>query len=268
MDKRIVRLVVEYDGTAYCGVQRQSHAPSIQGALESALGEVAAAPVEVAVAGRTDTGVHASAQVVSFEVPEQAADRPLRAWRLGANRHLPKDIGIVDCEHMEHDFHARFSALSRRYLYLLSASVPDRGANANRLWHVGAALDCDAMQRALDPILGERDFSAFRSASCNSASPLRNLMHARVSSAGELVVCDLKANAFLHRMVRMMMGVLAQVGAGRVPETSLADALEAGDFDASKMPTAPARGLYLCGVDYADRTFFRLPGPLLASGYV
>ena len=275
MDRRIIRLTVEYDGSAYCGVQRQAHAPSIQSALEDALSQVADSAVTVALAGRTDTGVHATAQVVSFEVPESAMNRPLRAWQLGGNRHLAKDIAIVDADEPEDakftedgkgPFHARFSALARRYLYLLSESVPERGLNFKRFWHLGRSMDTGAMQRSLAAILGERDFTAFRSASCNSPSAFRNVMHARVSRRGALVVCDFKANAFLHRMVRMLTGVLVPIGAGRAPESSIADALRDGGFDAAAMPTAPAHGLYLCGVDYHDRQIFRLPSALLASG--
>ncbi len=266
MDTPIVRLTVEYDGTAYCGVQRQSHAPSVQSALEQALSKIAGAPVEIAVAGRTDTGVHASAQVASFKVPEAARKRPLRTWRLGGNRYLADDICILDAARASDDFHARFSALSRRYLYLLSEHVPARGLNARRMWHVGRSLDIEAMQRALQAILGERDFSAFRSANCNARSPYRNVMRTEVSRQGSLIVCDITANAFLHRMVRMIVGVLVPIGAARAPQSSLADALERGTFDASLMPTAPAHGLYLCGVDYPDWRVFRAPGPLLGAG--
>ncbi len=264
MDTRVVRLIVEYDGTAYCGMQRQSHARSVQGALEAALSQVADAPVEIVVAGRTDTGVHASAQVVSFEVPEAARCRPLRAWRLGGNRFLDDDICILDAEHAADRFHARFSAVKRRYLYLLSEHAPDRGLNAKRFWHVGALLDTQAMHRALQAILGERDFSAFRSAQCNAHSPYRNVARASVSRHGSLIVCEIAANAFLHRMVRMLVGVLVPIGRGRVPESSLADALLRGSFDASAMPTAPAHGLYLSGVDYPDWRVFRPPPALLA----
>lgn len=264
----VVRLIVEYDGTAYSGVQRQSHARSVQSALEGALSKVADAPVEIVVAGRTDSGVHACAQVVSFVVPEGARERPVQAWRLGGNRHLAQDICIVDAAYREADFHARFSAIARRYLYLISETVPDRGLNNNRIWHVGAALDCEAMQRAVLPLLGEHDFSAFRSAGCNARSPNRHLMCVRVSRMGSLVVCDLKANAFLHRMVRMIVGVLVPIGLARVPGSSLADALVKRAFDASVMPTAPARGLYLSGVEYVNEQIFRLPGALLSSGYL
>ncbi len=264
MDTRVVRLIVEYDGTAYCGVQRQSHARSIQGALEAALSQVANAPVEIVVAGRTDTGVHASAQVVSFAVPDAARDRPLRAWRFGGNRHLDDDICIIDASLQAPEFHARFSARARRYLYLLSEHTPDRGLNAKRFWHVGASLDTQAMHRALQAILGERDFSAFRSAQCNARTPYRNVARTSVSRHGSLIVCDIAANAFLHRMVRMIVGVLVPIGMGRVPESSLADALERGGFDASTMPTAPAHGLYLSGVDYPDWQVFRPPPALLA----
>lgn len=268
MDKRVVRLLVEYDGTGYHGLQRQHNSPTVQAALEEALSRIANERVVVALAGRTDTGVHATAQAVSFTSPRTATERDCHAWRRGGNSHLPDDIVIVRAEYVEEDFHARFSALSRRYIYLLSEEVPDRGLNAKRIWHLGKALDCDPMLRAAQDLLGERDFSAFRSSGCNARTPMRNLMSARVSRLGHLIVCDLTANAFLHRMVRMIVGVLVSIGAGKVPQSAIADALEAGSFDGSLMPTAPAHGLYLSAVEYPDGTCFRLPGPLLGSRYV
>ncbi len=268
MDKRVVRLIVEYDGSGYSGLQRQHHCPSVQSALEKALSCVADAPVEVAVAGRTDTGVHATAQVVSFTPPEAAAMRDCDAWRRGGNTHLPEDVVILRAEHMGQDFHARFSALSRRYIYLLSEEVPDRGLNAKRMWHLGKELDCERMHQAAQDLLGERDFSAFRSARCNSKTPMRHLISARVTRLGKLILCDLTANAFLHRMVRMIVGVLVPIGTGKMPQSAISDALDAGSFDGSVMPTAPAQGLYLCAVEYPDNTCFRLPGPLLGSRYV
>ena len=268
MDKRVVRLLVEYDGSGYSGLQRQRNSPSIQSALEEALSRVADGRVVVAVAGRTDTGVHATAQVVSFAPPQGALNRGCDAWRRGGNTYLPEDIVIVRAEHMGQDFHARFSALSRRYIYLLSEEIPDRGLNARRIWHLGTELDAERMHMAAQDLLGERDFSAFRSAGCNSRTPMRNLMSARVTRLGELILCDLTANAFLHRMVRMIVGVLVPIGTGKVPQSAISDALEAGSFDGSLMPTAPAHGLYLCAVQYPDGTCFRLPGPLLGSRYV
>ena len=268
MEERVVRLLVEYDGSRYSGLQRQRTSRSIQSALEEALTRVADAPVQVAVAGRTDTGVHATAQVVSFMPPTCARERDCNAWRRGGNTYLPNDIVILRAEHMSEDFHARFSALSRRYIYLLSEEVPDRGLNAKRIWHLGKKLECERMHRAAQDLLGERDFSAFRSAGCASKTPMRNLMEARVSRLGELILCDLRANAFLHRMVRMIVGVLVPIGAGRVPEIAVSEALDAGTFDGSLMPTAPPHGLYLCAVEYPDGTCFRLPAPLLGSRYV
>lgn len=268
MEECVVRLIVEYDGSGYSGVQRQRNSPSIQSALEEALSRVADAPVEVAVAGRTDTGVHATAQVVSFRLPACAARRDCEAWRRGGNTYLPEDIVILRAEHMQEGFHARFSALSRRYIYLLSEAVPERGLNAKRIWHLGRQLDCERMHEAAQDLLGERDFSAFRSSGCNSRTPMRNLINARVSRLGELILCDLTANAFLHRMVRMIVGVLVPIGAGKAPPSAISDALQAGAFDASLMPTAPAQGLYLCAAQYPDGTCFRLPAPLLGSRYV
>ncbi len=267
VERGVVRLLVEYDGSGYQGWQRQSHGTSVQTALEEALGKVADAPVQVAVAGRTDAGVHASAQVVSFVPPANCGKRDCEAWKNGGNRYLPEDILILRAESVAADFHARFSARSRRYLYLMSEQVPARGLNARRFWHVGKPLAVQRMHSALQALLGEHDFSAFRSSTCQSRTPMRHMLQARVTRVGELVLCDLEANAFLHRMVRMILGVLVPLGVGKVPESALSDALRCGSFDASRMPTAPAHGLYLCGVAYADGTCFRLPTPLLGSDY-
>lgn len=232
------------------------------------MGRVANAPVEVAVAGRTDAGVHATAQVMSFHPPKTVVCRSCDAWRRGTNTHLPRDLAVIRAEPAPEGFHARFSASSRRYLYLLSEDVPERGLNAKRVWHTGVPLDIERMRQAARDLLGERDFSAFRSAQCNASTPMRNVVSARVDRIGALIVCDLTANAFLHRMVRMIVGVLVPVGARRACQSAVADALAAGAFDASKMPTAPAHGLYLCAVEYPDGTCFRLPSPLLGSRYV
>lgn len=249
-------------------MQRQSHSPSVQSALEESLGRVADAPVTLAVAGRTDTGVHATAQVVSFQPPKTAGRRTCDDWRRGANTYLPKDIAIIRADVVPEGFHARFAALSRRYLYLVSEEIPERGLNAKRIWHTGLALDTHRMHRAAQDLLGERDFSAFRSAQCNASTPMRNLLSARVARVGSLIVCDLIANAFLHRMVRMILGVLVPVGAGRASPGAIQNALAKGSFNASQMPTAPAHGLYLCAVEYQDGMCFRPPTPLLGSEYV
>jgi len=239
---------VEYDGGGYCGWQSQpgEDVPTVQDTLESALGDVADRPVRVHCAGRTDTGVHAHAQVVHFDSP---ATRSPKAWVVGGNANLPPDVRLHWAVAVPHDFHARHSALSRRYRYLVANTPVRPGLQRDRLtWH-RRVLDEAAMDRAARELWGERDFSAFRAASCQSASPMRNVHFARVARRGDLVVLDIEANAFLHHMVRNIAGALLAVGDGREGEDSIAQLL-AGRDRTLAADTAPAHGLYLVDVAY------------------
>lgn len=241
-----VALTVEYAGTAYCGWQSQAHAPSVQDTLERALARVAAAPVRVHVAGRTDTGVHAIGQVVHFDPP---AARPLHAWVRGGNAHLPDDVRVRAACAVPADFHARFSALARHYRYLIRCRPEPSALWHARAWHIEYPLDADAMRQCAPPLLGEHDFSAFRGAGCQSRSAWRDLQRLDVTRRGPWLIIDIQANAFLLHMVRNIVGMLVAVGAGRLPVHAAA-ALLAGRDRRLAPPTAPAHGLYLAGVHY------------------
>ncbi len=207
---------------------------------------MADAAVSVSAAGRTDTGVHATHQVVSFHPP---AERPLRAWLYGTNAHLPDSIRVRWAQPVSPHFHARYSALWRRYLYLCMESEPEPLAARRVLFT--ERLDDTAMHAAAAHLVGERDFSTFRAAGCQSQSPFRCVHHARVHRWGPLVGIDVQANAFLLRMMRNITGALLDVGRGRWRVDDFASALAARRRTAMGKTASPD-GLYLIGVGYAD----------------
>ena len=251
-----VALTVEYDGTAYCGWQAQAHSPSVQHTLEHALAQVAAGPVRVHVAGRTDTGVHATAQVVHFDPP---ASRPTRAWVLGTNAHLPPDVRVRTAQEVPADFHARFSAGARVYRYLLLTRTQAAALARNRAWQVGA-LDVPAMTQAGAALIGEHDFSAFRGAGCQSRTPMREVQRLDIGWRADWTWVQVQANAFLLHMVRNIVGMLVAVGRGELP-ASAAGALLAGRDRRAAPATAPPHGLYLVGVHYPARYGLVAPDP-------
>ena len=247
-DQRLA-LRIEYDGTRYCGWQAQPHLPEIdtvQEQLEAALGAVAAVPVRVHCAGRTDTGVHATAQWVHFDTP---VVRSIKSWVVGGNAQLPAALRIADAITVSPDFHARHSARSRRYDYLIANAAVAPALLAGRVLWVRDPLDADRMHRALQALLGERDFSAFRAAACQSTTPMRFLSAASVTRRDAYLRVRLEANAFLHHMVRNIVGSLVEIGLGRQEETWLGALLESRDRRLAAA-TAPPDGLYLTGVTY------------------
>lgn len=237
---------IEYDGTAYSGWQFQSHAPSIQEQLNKALSVVADAPVECIGAGRTDAGVHASGQVAHFEPP---VERKLRSWLLGVNTNLPEDISVLWVRQVPADFHARYSAVSRSYRYTILNRPVRSALERDRVWWIYHPLDADRMHEAAQALLGEHDFSAFRAAACQSRTPIREMTRIRVSRDRDHIYVDCTANAFLHHMVRNIVGSLARVGLGEESVGWLAEVLEARDRKLSGI-TAPAVGLVLEQVEY------------------
>jgi tRNA pseudouridine38-40 synthase len=253
-------LGVEYVGTAYAGWQRQADAPSVQAELERALATVADHPVQLTCAGRTDRGVHALGQVAHFDT---AAVRPTRGWTLGANTALPPDIAVQWVAPVPDDFHARYSAIARTYRYLILNRATRSPALRERAWWVYAPLDADRMHEAAQALVGEHDFSAFRAAECQSRVPTRRLARIAVCRTGELVAVEVTANAFLHHMVRNLVGTLAEVGDGSRPAEWVAEALASRDRRRSG-PTAPPDGLYFLRVDYPAR--FGVPPPPGAGG--
>lgn len=246
---------IEYAGGSYAGWQRQSHRPSVQGALEMALSSVAAHPVDTVCAGRTDAGVHGFGQVVHFD---STAPRGPQAWMLGCNARLPADISVRWVRPVSGDFSARHSAFARRYRYVVFNDRARSALLAGRATWLNMPLDADAMHRAAQPLLGENDFSAFRAAECQSTTPMRNLHALTVRRHGRFVIVDVQANAFLHHMVRNLVGSLLEVGSGRRPELWMAELLSARDRTKAGM-TAAAQGLYFVGPEYPAG--FGLPQP-------
>ncbi|MBA3995965.1 MAG: tRNA pseudouridine(38-40) synthase TruA [Candidatus Accumulibacter sp.] len=249
-----VALGVEYDGSAFHGWQVQPGGGTVQDALQAALREIAGVPVDVVCAGRTDAGVHATGQVVHFDAP---VERPLSAWVRGVNTFLPPAVAVRWAQPVADDFHARFAAFGRRYRYLL-LNRPQRPG----VWHGRAgwyhhALDTAAMQQAADHFVGEHDFSAFRAAECQAKSPVKTLRRAEVRRVGDLVVFDFEASAFLHHMVRNMVGSLVYIGQGKHAPGWIAELLDERDRRRAA-PTFAAAGLYLVGVEYEAR--WGLPG--------
>ena len=243
-----IAIGVEYDGCGLLGWQSQKDGPSVQDALERALSQVADEPVSVTGAGRTDAGVHATAQVAHFDT---RAQRAMRSWVLGANAGLPPGIALRWAQPAPAGFHARFSARRRSYSYLIVNRETRPALWRDRAWWVHRPLDAASMDRAGQALLGEHDFSAFRAAECQSRTPMRELHSLAVRRAGDLVRLDVTANAFLHHMVRNIVGTLAVVGRGEAPEAWVAEVL-AGRDRCRGGATAPAGGLYLAGVDYGD----------------
>ncbi|MBT0587424.1 tRNA pseudouridine(38-40) synthase TruA [Alteromonas oceanisediminis] len=259
---RIV-LGVEYDGAEFCGWQRQADVKTVQGALEQALSKIANQPIGVHCAGRTDAGVHATGQVVHFDAP---IDRPDRAWTMGVNTNLPDGIAVRWVKRTGKDFHARFSAITRRYRYVIQNTRLRPGILNGGITHEYRPLDADIMHSAAQCLVGEHDYSAFRAAHCQSASPWRQLKNISVRRLGEYVVIDVEANAFLHHMVRNITGSLIVVGCKEKPEGWINTLLESRDRTQAA-PTAKPHGLYLVQVNYAaayDIPCYR-PGPLFLS---
>lgn len=250
-----IALGIEYDGSRYYGWQRQAEVESVQGHLERALSIVADEPITVFCAGRTDAGVHATGQVAHFAT---RAARKDAAWTMGVNAHLPRDIAVRWVKTVADDFHARFSATARRYRYIIYNHRYRPAVLAGGVTHYYLPLDVERMARAGQSLLGENDFTSFRAVQCQSRTPWRNVNHLEVTRYGDYVVVDIKANAFVHHMVRNIVGSLLEVGCGNQPESWMAYLLAAKDRTLAAA-TARADGLYLVAVDYPAR--FALPTP-------
>ena len=241
------RLTLEYDGSGYNGFQAQTDLPTVQGAVETAITAFCGETIRLAAAGRTDAGVHATGQVSSFDLDK---DWPARTVMNALNAHLVGEpISVLDCVGVEADWHARFSATGRRYLYRILTRPGPPALDRGRVWHLRKPLDAEAMQAAAQSLVGLHDFTTFRDINCQSKSPEKTLDVARVSRVGEEVHLVFEARSFLHRQVRSMTGTLAEVGLGRWAFEDVAAALAARDRAACG-PVAPATGLYLTGVSY------------------
>ncbi len=241
-----IALGIEYDGTSYNGWQRQKSGIGVQQRLEEALSLVADEAIEVTCAGRTDTGVHASGQVVHFDT---VAERSDRGWLLGANTNLPDDISVSWVRRVDDEFHARFSATGRSYRYLILNRLQRSALHRQRAWWVHQPLDEARMNEAAQRLVGEHDFSAFRAAGCQAGSARREITHIEVTRNGDWVTLRVSANAFLMHMVRNITGTLAAIGQGEAPVGWISEVLESGDRKIGGV-TAPPHGLTLVAVAY------------------
>ena len=248
-----IALGVEYDGANFNGwqVQAQGQGRTVQGCVEQALTQVANHQVRVFCAGRTDTGVHATSQVVHFE---SDAVRKDRGWVHGANAHLPDDVVVTWAKPVSDKFHARFSAQRRRYRYVIYTRRVRPTFLARRVTWEYRALDIERMQAAANDLVGEHDFSSFRAYGCQAKSPVRTVHELKLSRSGdhgEFIMLDIEANAFLHHMVRNVVGVLAAIGAGEKPVEWAGEVLAYRERKLGGVTAAP-HGLYLVGVEYPE----------------
>lgn len=241
-----IALGLEYHGAAFRGWQSQLGGGTVQDALESALAIIAGQPVGTLCAGRTDAGVHASLQVVHFDAP---VERPLSAWVRGVNTHLPDSVAVRWAHPVSEDFHARFSARGRRYRYLLANRPQRLGLWQGRFGWYHGALSLPEMQAAASLLLGEHDFSAFRAAECQAKSPVKQLWRADVRQLGQVFVFDFEASAFLHHMVRNLVGTLVYIGQGRHSPDWVTELLGHKDRRVAA-PTFSPDGLYFRGPIY------------------
>ncbi len=248
-----IALGIEYDGRPFCGWQSQPGSCGVQDALESTLAQMAGAPVTLIAAGRTDQGVHASAQVAHFDTE---AKRPLSAWVRGVNGKLPATIAVRWAREVDLEFHARFSARRRAYHYLLLNRPERPGLLAGRVGWCHRPLDLDAMRAGAAHLVGEHDFSAFRSAQCQAKSPVKTMETIAMTTDGPLITFEFGASAFLHHMVRNVIGALVMVGTAVEPPEWIARILAARERSHGA-PTFMPDGLYLSGIEYDPR--FGLP---------
>jgi tRNA pseudouridine38-40 synthase len=244
-----VALGIEYDGTAYVGWQSQKSGTGVQAVVEEAISKVADEPIKVTCAGRTDSGVHASAQVVHFDT---AAARKDRGWMLGINSHLPEDVNTNWARTVDEDFHARFSATSRTYRYLVLNRLARSGLYSRRAWWIYEPLDEKLMRDGAIALKGKHDFSAFRAAGCQASTPIREIQDIQLERNGEWLLLTITANAFLQHMVRNVMGTLVAIGKGDRPVEWLTEVLQGRNRQESGI-AAPPCGLTLIGVQYPQQ---------------
>jgi tRNA pseudouridine38-40 synthase len=241
-----IALGLEYDGRSFTGWQTQPDGRGAQDALERALEAIAAERIGTIAAGRTDTGVHATMQIVHFDT---SAERPATAWVRGVNANLSSSIAVLWSQPVGSEFHARYAATARHYTYLLAVSAVRPALNAGRVGWYHRPLDVEAMASAARALVGTHDFSAFRAAECQAKSPVKSLAAASVSAHDGIVRFDFSANAFLHHMIRNIVGSLVYVGAGKQRAGWIGELIAARDRTRAA-PTFAADGLYFTGADY------------------
>lgn len=257
-----IALGLEYDGRGFCGWQSQPAACGIQDCLEAALTQIHGSAVATLVAGRTDAGVHATAQVVHFDATNS---RPAQAWVRGVNSHLPTGVSVLWAQPVTPDFDARRSARERTYRYVLLNRPVRPALLAGRVGWVFGCLDHEAMARAARSLVGNHDFSAFRAAECQAKTPVRELRSAQVTRQGDMIYFDFRANAFLHHQIRNMVGALVWVGLQRRPVQWVAEVLASRDRTLGAATFMPD-GLYLAGVRYDAG--FGLPDSPVLPGFL
>ena len=243
------RLVLEFDGSPYCGWQIQANGPSVQAAIETAADAMALRESPAVAAGRTDAGVHALALTVHLDLAQ-----PLLPERVmsGLNHHLrPQPISVIDAHEAAPNFNARFDATARHYLYRILNRRAPPALERGRVWHVAKPLDAELMQAAAEPLVGRHDFTSYRDSACQASSPVKTLDQLSVSRNGPMIEVRASARSFLHHQVRNMVGTLTEVGNGREPVGFASRALAAKNRAAAG-PTAPPDGLYFIRADYAD----------------
>jgi tRNA pseudouridine38-40 synthase len=255
-----VALGVEYDGSGFCGWQRQLEVDSVQAQIEKALSYVANEPITVLCAGRTDTGVHGTGQVVHFDTD---VERPMTAWTQGVNANLPDSVAIRWAKEVDDSFHARYSATARRYRYVIYNHKLRPGILSAGVSHYHGDIDETLMHKAAQLFVGEHDFTSFRALHCQSKTPFRNVHQVNVTRQGMYVMVDIQANAFLHHMVRNIVGSLLQIGLGNQPIEWITELFALKNRKLAA-PTAKPNGLYLVDVTYPEH--YQLPklalGPL------
>ncbi len=257
-----IALGVEYCGTTFRGWQSQAGGKTVQDALEAAIAQIAGQPVGTLCAGRTDAGVHATQQVVHFDAP---VERPLSAWVRGVNSHLPDGVAVRWAQPVSDEFHARFTAHGRRYRYLLLNRPQRPGLWQGRVGWFHGKLDLTAMQAACGRLPGEHDFSAFRAADCQAKSPVKLMTHAAVRQSGALFVFDFAASAFLHHMVRNLVGTLVYIGKGAQAPGWIDELLQMKDRKLAA-PTFSPDGLYFRGPLYEPQWGIPEPADDLIDG--
>jgi len=240
---------VEYDGTQFSGWQIQPNRRTVQGYLYQALEKISDHSSKIVAAGRTDSGVHALQQVAHFDVREERSER---SWILGLNTNLPDDMNITWAKVVDDDFSARFSALSRSYRYLIFNRVSRSSIHAHKMWWVFSPLDIEKMQAAADLLVGHHDFSAFRAKLCQAHSPVKTVEKIQITRQDNCIAIDVKAQSFLHHMVRNIVGVLVPIGEGRKPVGWAAEVLLSRDRAQGGI-TSPPDGLYFINVDYPEQ---------------
>ena len=255
-----IAIGIEYNGLAYAGWQHQGHAPTVQQAVEQALSVVADQPVKVIAAGRTDAGVHALGQVAHFDTPAQ---RTPRAWLLGTNANLSRDVALTWVQPVSDEFHARFSAQRRRYRYVILNRMARSGVLDSRMAWVHQRLDVDRMAQAARALLGTHDFSAYRASACQSKKPVKTVYELTVQRRADLIVLDIEADGFLHHMVRNIVGVLLAIGRGEREISWAREVLEARDRKSGGITASP-HGLYFVHAVYPEHFAIpRLSSPIL-----